>query len=283
VSRSTGPRIRSLKPECWQDERLAGVSRDARLLYVGLVTQADDEGRESANVALIRSRVFPFDTDLPLDDVSKWLGELEHAGLVQLYDADGRALLQLISWADDQRVDRPTPSALPAPPDPSSRTLASDREDSRSFSPSRARADRTGPDQTGPDQDRTESARRRASPAPSPDVEQVFAAWVAATDRDRTRTQLTSQRRRQIERALASHGLDDCLAAVRNIGADEWARGANDRGQRYDDVKHALGSAERLERWRDRRQPAPHGSHGNGKPANDWDAALAGAVKGGPA
>lgn len=34
------PRIRTLKPECWQDEKIGQLSRDARLLFVGLITMA---------------------------------------------------------------------------------------------------------------------------------------------------------------------------------------------------------------------------------------------------
>lgn len=85
---------------------------------------------------------------------------------------------------------------------------------------------------------------------PGDPVVTVFDVWAKATDRD-GRTRLTPDRRRCIVRALKSHGMDDCLAAVRNIGADTWARGQNDRGTRFDDIKHALGDAERLERWRD--------------------------------
>lgn len=90
---------------------------------------------------------------------------------------------------------------------------------------------------------------------PCSQVAVVFAAWVKSTGRT-TRTELDAERRRTIEKAIASHGLDDCLAAVRNIGLDAWARGANDRGRRFDDIKHALGDAERIERWRDWQRPA---------------------------
>lgn len=109
------------------------------------------------------------------------------------------------------------------------------------------------------------SAQERAGTATSLDdarrklqneqVRQVFEAWVAATERDAARTKLTEDRRRRIVKALKSHGLDDCLAAVRHIGADKHsdrcARNGYGRGQRFDDIEHALGDAERIERWRD--------------------------------
>jgi hypothetical protein len=121
------PRIRTLKPEVWQDERLAEVTFDARLLYVGLVTQADDEGRQNGNLNIVKSRIYPFDGGLALDDIAAWLGELEAAGLVELYAAEARQYIAIKSWFQDQRVDRPTPSEIPAPDS----TLANPREQSR--------------------------------------------------------------------------------------------------------------------------------------------------------
>ena len=155
MSRPGGPRIRTFKPERYQDERLAGVSRDARHLYDGLTLRADDEGRGTANAALLKANVLPFDDDASPQWIAAQLGELERGGLVVLYEGGGRELYAIVSWADDQRVDRPTASKLPAPPAAipreGSRGIASPREGSRSFSPSRAPADRTGPDRTGPD------------------------------------------------------------------------------------------------------------------------------------
>jgi hypothetical protein len=141
VSRTSGPRIRTIKPELWQDERLAGLGDFEHRLYIGLLTQADDEGRTSANPNLIRARVFPFDPRPP-ESFAPGLAALEAAALIQLYDVDGRSVLQIVSWAEDQRVDRPTPSTLPRPPivipRDSSRTLAN-------VPASHAPADRTGP------------------------------------------------------------------------------------------------------------------------------------------
>jgi len=57
----TRPRIRTLKPEMWADEKIGNLSRDARGLLVGLVTVSDDEGRFRAQTALILGSVFPYD------------------------------------------------------------------------------------------------------------------------------------------------------------------------------------------------------------------------------
>ena len=99
----------------------------------------------------------------------------------------------------------------------------------------------------------------KKSPSDEGDCARVFAEWVKATGRSPARTKLTGERRRRIEKALASHGLEDCLAAVRHIGEDPWARGENDRHTRFDDVEHALGDAKRIERWRDWTPPPVSG------------------------
>lgn len=87
------------------------------------------------------------------------------------------------------------------------------------------------------------------------EVRQVFDAWVSATDRDPKRTVLNEQRQKKIAGALKSYPVADLLAAVENIGASKDARDGYGRGTRFDDIEHAIGTAERIERWRDARPP----------------------------
>lgn len=71
-----------------------------------------------------------------------------------------------------------------------------------------------------------------ASPLVDGDVQTVFDEWLKATHRDPKRWTLTPKRRRQIKEALKQPlGLEGCIDAVRNIGADAWAGGQNDRGR----------------------------------------------------
>lgn len=105
-------RIRSLKPQVWQDEKICQVSRDARLLFVGLITMADDDGRFLTLPTVIGGHVFPRDLDAPRK-IPKWIGELEDAGLIRLYGGDYGCLPK---WSDHQRISHPTPSIFPEPP-----------------------------------------------------------------------------------------------------------------------------------------------------------------------
>lgn len=109
------PRIRTLKPECWQDEKIGQLSRDARLLFVGLITMADDKGRFRAMPSLILGHVFPYDTDA-IRKLARWLRELADCALIVLYEHGGVSYGVFPSWTTHQRINRSNESILPAPP-----------------------------------------------------------------------------------------------------------------------------------------------------------------------
>ena len=108
------PRIRTLKPEVWQDEAIGSLGPWERLLFVGLITMADDEGRLRALIPAISGHIFPYD-DANSARVSKWLRCLQDTGLVVLYECGGVPYLQIKGWGSHQKINRPTPSEIPAP------------------------------------------------------------------------------------------------------------------------------------------------------------------------
>lgn len=112
------PRIRSIKPELWHDEAVGEISRDARLLFVGLITMADDAGRLRYAAPGILGHVFPYDDDVTAGKLRRWVDELVEHGLIHVYECDDREYMWLPGWRDNQRINRPTPSKLPCPNDP---------------------------------------------------------------------------------------------------------------------------------------------------------------------
>lgn len=104
-------RIRTIKPEFWQDEDLAMLDSDIRLLALGLLNHADDEGYFKAHHALIRAAVFPF-TDGSLN-IQGMLNELSNIGYLRLFEgSDGKHYGVIKNFAKHQKVNRPSPSKI---------------------------------------------------------------------------------------------------------------------------------------------------------------------------
>lgn len=109
------PRIRTIKPEMWADEKIGQLSRDARLLFVGLITMADDEGRLRAMPAAILGHVFPYDEDA-LRKLAGWVDELSASGLIVAYEHGGVRYFYLPGFVRHQVINKAKPSSLPGPP-----------------------------------------------------------------------------------------------------------------------------------------------------------------------
>jgi len=106
-------RIRSIKPEFWESESLGRVSREARLLFIGLFSCCDDVGRARASSRLLASRLFPYDDDA-FKRLPSWIAELEKQGCIRIYVVDGESYLDLPKWANHQKIDKPSASKLPS-------------------------------------------------------------------------------------------------------------------------------------------------------------------------
>lgn len=108
-------RIRSLKPELWLSPQVMNLSHSARLMFVGLITQADDDGRGLGDVRRLKAAIFPGD-DITTQQVSAWLTECKDQALAALYDAAPHgSLYQLTGW-HHQKIKKPLPSQYPPPP-----------------------------------------------------------------------------------------------------------------------------------------------------------------------
>lgn len=119
-------RIRTIKPEFPQSETIGRLSRDARLLFIQLWTVADDEGRGRGASRMLASTLYPYDEDAQTL-IDKWLGELINEGCIEIYKAEGTSYFQICKWSHHQKIDRPTPSRLPAP-DGSAQARRSERD-----------------------------------------------------------------------------------------------------------------------------------------------------------
>lgn len=114
-------RIRSVKPEYFTHPDVLALSIPARLMYIALWTQADDEGRLYDQPTKIRGLAFGDDDKI---DVEKILRELaapsrcdecaERHGHILRYITDARRCLQVVHFRKHQRIDKPSRSTVPA-------------------------------------------------------------------------------------------------------------------------------------------------------------------------
>lgn len=104
------PRKRVIDPEFWSDEEIGSWSFQARLFYIGLWNFADDEGKFKANDSLLKAQIFPYDDDVILDDIKKYLGDK-----ILWYKVDTFSYGYIRNFNRYQRIDRPTPSKIPNP------------------------------------------------------------------------------------------------------------------------------------------------------------------------
>lgn len=123
-------RIRSIKPEFFTSPDVAALTMFERVLFIGLWTHADDDGRCSADARLIRAALFALDDDVTVQQVADGVDRLFRRGQVVLYEASGnspeaspaRQYLAIKHW-DHQKISHPSPSKLPGPLDDGSHLL----------------------------------------------------------------------------------------------------------------------------------------------------------------
>jgi hypothetical protein len=113
-----GARIRTIKPEFWGDEKIGSLPRLARLTFLGLISAAaDDLGRCRGNPRAVRSALYPLDDDVLVEEIVLHLELLAGLGLIRLYTVNSEPYLLVVNFTRHQKIDRPSASQLPPPPD----------------------------------------------------------------------------------------------------------------------------------------------------------------------
>lgn len=108
-------RKRMIDPDFWSDEKLGECTRDERLFFMGLISNADDEGIGRANPKYLKSIIFPYDEDVTSKDIDGMLICLHSKKLIIVYEVDGQSFYILPKFAKHQTINKPTPSKLPRP------------------------------------------------------------------------------------------------------------------------------------------------------------------------
>ena len=107
-------RIRTIKPEFFTSLTIADLTPEQRLTFIGLWTHADDAGRCVDDARLIKAAIWPLD-DRTAADIEIDLKALTESSLITRYTLNRKRYIAVTGWDEHQRINRPTPSKLPAP------------------------------------------------------------------------------------------------------------------------------------------------------------------------
>lgn len=106
-------RIRSIKPEFFLNDQLAPLPFQWRLLFIGLWTQADRNGRLEDRPLKLKAALFPND-DL---DVNDGLCCLANEKLITRYERDGVRYVAIPTWSKHQQPHVREKDGIIPPPD----------------------------------------------------------------------------------------------------------------------------------------------------------------------
>ncbi|MBI3291398.1 MAG: hypothetical protein HYZ73_01095 [Elusimicrobia bacterium] len=150
-------RRRLIDPSMWQSGHFKRLNLRQRLLWTGVITLADDEGKLKGESAVLRAGIFPFDEEVSGKMVEQDLQTLQKEGLIERYTVAGDLYIRLVKWAKYQKPSHPAPSKIPDPPPVKNSGETLEPLPSRSGGP---------PDQSSLEKERSGLEKRRAGEVP---------------------------------------------------------------------------------------------------------------------
>lgn len=113
-------RARNIKPSFFTNDTLAEIDPLGRLLFAGMWTIADREGRLEDRPKRIKAEVLPYDDC----DVDGLLNDLQKHGFILRYEADGQCYIQILAFTKHQNPHvKESASTIPAPDKHSASTV----------------------------------------------------------------------------------------------------------------------------------------------------------------
>ena len=238
-------RIRTIKPEFWQNEDLAGIPEVARLVAIGLLNLSDDEGFFKAHPALIKSALFPLTE--PSVSIHECLIHLSKIGYIEVrLGTDGKEYGFVKNFKTHQRVNRPTPSKYGP--------LIEFTEDSLidhgglTAGKERNRERKGKGKEQGKEQGKELSAAPRVSEKQNK-IAEVFEFWKSVMSKSET-VKITKGRSDKIsERIKDGYSVDDMKKAIEGCAKSPYHMGKNDQKTVYDDLTLILRNAEKVDQF----------------------------------
>lgn len=229
-------RARNIKPSFFHNADLVDLPVETRLLFIGLWTIADREGRLEDRPKQIKMELYPADSF----DVDTLLNQLNEAGFIQRYVNNNNKYIHIVNFTKHQNPHvKEVASTIPAPDEHQTCTMQSRLiPDSPSLIPDSSETPLSG----------------------KPDVRRVFDHWREVMTHPRA--VLDTKRTKLIARWLkpGSYTADDLCQAIDGCSKTPHNMGQNDTGTRYDDLGLILRDADHIDRFRRNAEIPPTGA-----------------------
>jgi len=164
-------RIRTIKPEFFLDDELAELPIVSRMLFIGMWTLCDCEGRLEDRPKRIKAQILPFDDC----DVSAALDGLHEAGFIVRYESAGGKYISVPNFRKHQRLSGIEAQSISAIPPPErakeAQEIAIEAIEKQSRSNEEAANVQEGKGKEGKGRERKEQVHADPEPTPSADPE----------------------------------------------------------------------------------------------------------------
>lgn len=104
---------RIIKESICRSESINSLTLFEENLFIRLIVVCDDYGRFDGRAAIIKGSCYPL-KDIRINQIEKALDKLSTAGMVKMYEVQGKPYLQLTAWERHQQI-RAKNSKYPAP------------------------------------------------------------------------------------------------------------------------------------------------------------------------
>ena len=212
-------RKRMIDPNIWQSEDFSKLSTLGKLVFIGLFSLADDEGRGRCNPVYLKSTLFPYEEGIRSADIDKTLSEISSNMSVIFYSCDGSSYYSLLSWNTFQKIDRPSESKIPEYDENTMQRLFVDNSSNvrRGVSPNKNRIE------DNKNIKEKEEKRNRII-----DIYNTTCTNLSKTQK------LTDKRKKSIEAFLKEFSIEQFESICKIANVSDFLTGKNDRGWKAD-------------------------------------------------
>lgn len=109
-------RKRMIDPSIWADQDFGTMTAEEQILFIGMVSNADDEGRLPGNALYLTSTILPYKGLTSAQATKLRDTVVQKMGSLVLYEVGGKEYLQFLKWKTYQSINKPTGSNYPPLP-----------------------------------------------------------------------------------------------------------------------------------------------------------------------